>query len=67
MIGSKLQVWRGTADKTSGGLTKKDLVLNKRGKVVSKKQSEAGKKRFKENKLQPKSSEEMAELRDMKK
>ena len=30
---------------TAGGLTKKDLILNKSGKVVSKRQSLAGKRR----------------------
>lgn len=41
-VGSKLKVWNGTAHKTSGGLTKKDLMLNKHGKVVSIKQHKAG-------------------------
>lgn len=40
--GSKLQVWNGTAKHTSGGLTKPDLMLNKKGKVVSKKQHAHG-------------------------
>ena len=35
----RLEVWRGTRAKTSGGLTKNDLVKNKRGKIVSKKKS----------------------------
>lgn len=34
-IGSRAQVFHGTAHHTSGGLTKKDLVLNKRGRIVS--------------------------------
>ena len=46
-IGSKLKVWTGTAHKTSGGLTKKDLMLNKHGKVVSIKQHKAGMKNSK--------------------
>ena len=33
------QVWAGEKRATSGGLTKSDLVLNKRGKLVSKKKS----------------------------
>jgi len=33
------EVWNGTRAKTSGGLTKSDLVKNKRGKIVSKKKS----------------------------
>merc|ERR1712173_293164 len=35
--GSKRKVWNGTAKWTKGGLTKADLMLNKNGKVVSKK------------------------------
>ena len=35
----RLEVWRGTRAKTSGGLKKSDLVKNKRGKIVSKKKS----------------------------
>lgn len=34
--GSRAQVWHGTAYKTSGGLTKSDLLMNKSGRVVSK-------------------------------
>ena len=30
VVGSRAQVWHGTADKTSGGLTKKDLKFNKK-------------------------------------
>jgi hypothetical protein len=44
VYGSKLQVFRGHADRTTGGLEKKDLMTNKHGKVVSKKQHRAGKK-----------------------
>merc|ERR1739845_3529 len=40
--GSKRKVWNGTAKWTKGGLTKADLMLNKRGKVVSKKQFKKG-------------------------
>ena len=35
----RLEVWTGTRKKTSGGLTKKDLIKNKRGKIVSKRKS----------------------------
>ena len=35
----RLQVWRGERLKTSGGLSRKDLIKNKRGKIVSKKKS----------------------------
>merc|ERR1711881_462780 len=40
--GSKRKVWNGTAVYTKGGLTKKDLMLNKNGKVVSKKMFKKG-------------------------
>ena len=40
----RLRVWKGELKKTSGGLTKADLIKNKRGKIVSKKKSEAAKK-----------------------
>merc|ERR1712188_121482 len=39
-------VFRGTKEKTLGGLTKSDLVQNKRGKIVTKKQAAAGKKAY---------------------
>merc|ERR1719271_610554 len=39
-------VFRGTKAKTSSGLTKGDLIKNANGKIVSKKQSAAAKKRF---------------------
>jgi hypothetical protein len=32
-VGSKAQVWHGTADKTSGGLTKKDLMKKHGGRT----------------------------------
>merc|ERR1712053_53674 len=40
--GSYRKVWNGTAKWTKGGLTKDDLMLNKRGKVVSKKMFKRG-------------------------
>ena len=39
----RLRVWRGELKKTSGGLTKDMLIKNKRGKIVSKKKSQAAK------------------------
>ena len=42
---AKSSVFRGTKEKTVGGLTKDKLMKNKRGKVVSKKASAAAKKR----------------------
>lgn len=41
-VGSKSQVWHGTAKHTSGGLTKKDLMKTKKGRIVSKKKHAAG-------------------------
>ena len=35
----RIEVWRGVRAKTSGGLTKSDLIKNKRGKLVSKRKS----------------------------
>ena len=43
-IGSRAQVMHGNARMTGGGLRKKDLKYNKRGKIVSKKASKAAKK-----------------------
>lgn len=43
-VGKKWQVWKGTRVKTVGGLIKKDLMMNKNGKIVSKKQSQRAKK-----------------------
>ena len=36
LSGSRAQVWHGTAYKTSGGLTKHNLMKNKSGRIVSK-------------------------------
>ena len=41
-IGSKAQVFHGTAQRTAGGLTKDDLMKNEKGRIVSKKQHKAG-------------------------
>jgi hypothetical protein len=43
-IGSRAKVWHGTAKRTSGGLKKNDLMINKHGRIVSKKKSESAKK-----------------------
>ena len=45
--GTMRRVWNGTAVYTTGGLMKKDLCVNKRGKVVSKKMLARGNKAFK--------------------
>merc|ERR1719245_1609449 len=44
VVGSRIQVFRGTKERTAGGLTKKDLMKNKHGKVVSKKAFARGRK-----------------------
>jgi hypothetical protein len=46
-VGSKAQVWHGTAKHTPGGLTKKDLMKTKAGRIVSKKKHALGKKALK--------------------
>jgi len=42
--GTRQRVAHGTAYKTSGGLTKKDLLFSKRGRWVSKKKHKTAKK-----------------------
>ena len=42
--GTKDEVWDGLARRTRGGLMKKHLMVNKRGKVVSKLKSQIAKK-----------------------
>jgi len=44
--GSRAQVMHGGAMKTSGGLTKDDLMNNKGGRIVSKKRHATMKKRI---------------------
>ena len=46
--GSRAQVWHGTAVKTSGGLKKDHLVMNKHGRIVSRKKHSTAKR---ENRL----------------
>ena len=46
-VGSKAQVFHGSAKHTSGGLTKSDLVQNKHGRIVSRKKMMQGKKALK--------------------
>lgn len=43
-VGSRAQVWHGTANHTSGGLTKKNLIKNKWGRIVSAKKHKTAKK-----------------------
>tara|TARA_B100001564_G_scaffold301746_1_gene269201 strand:+ start:1128 stop:1436 length:309 start_codon:yes stop_codon:yes gene_type:complete len=42
-FGTRREVWNGSAEMTTGKLTKKDLKLNKQGEIVSKKASANGK------------------------
>merc|ERR1711920_379433 len=49
--GAKARVFSGKKSKTQSGLTKDKLIKNKRGKVVSKKQSAAAKKNWVKNGL----------------
>ena len=43
-VGSKAQVFHGTAKRTSGGLKKADLMKTKAGRIVSRKKHALGKK-----------------------
>lgn len=45
--GSKAQVWHGTARHTPGGLTRKDLMRTKKGRIVSKRKHAIGLRRIK--------------------
>jgi hypothetical protein len=47
MIGSRAQVFHGTADRTPGGLRKKDLFQDKYGNIKSRAASAAAKNRMK--------------------
>ena len=44
LIGTRAQVWHGTAYKTTGGLTKTNLFQNKAGRIVSAKKHATAKK-----------------------
>ena len=46
-VGTKAQVYHGTAKHTSGGLTRKDLMKTKKGRIVSRRKHAAGKKALK--------------------
>lgn len=46
-VGSKAQVYHGTARHTSGGLHKKDLMKTKSGRIVSRRKHALGKKAIK--------------------
>ena len=44
LVGTRAQVWHGTAYKTSGGLCKSDLMQNDAGRIVSKSKHRTAKK-----------------------
>lgn len=44
LIGTRAQVWHGTAYKTTGGLTHNDLMKNKTGRIVSKSKHNSAKR-----------------------
>lgn len=47
-VGTKAQVWHGSAKHTSGGLVKKDLMKTRKGRIVSKAKHAAGLKAIKQ-------------------
>ena len=56
-VQEKVMVWNGLKKKTSSGLTKKDLMKNKDGKIVSKKQHKRGQELYKMMKKEGKLAE----------
>lgn len=50
LFGSRQQVWNGTAYKTPGGLRRKDLMMNKRRRIVSKKKYATAKREHRQKK-----------------
>jgi hypothetical protein len=44
LVGTRAQVWHGTSYKTSGGLTKTNIMKNKSGRIVSKSKHMSAKK-----------------------
>ena len=46
-VGSRAEVWHGVAHHLKSGLTKKDLMKNKHGRIVSRRKHTAGKKAIK--------------------
>ncbi len=63
-IGTRAEVWHGTAKKTSGGLQRDDLLKNKSGRIVSRAKHNTAKKemRLKKYGFGPKSKKEMLRL-----
>jgi hypothetical protein len=62
--GSKEEVFNGLALKTSGGLTKDQLIQNSKGKVVSKAKHELGKKAFAFHKKKPEENHIISQQED---
>jgi len=50
LFGSRQQVWNETVYKTPGGLKRKDLIMNKRRRIVSKKKYETAKREHRDKK-----------------
>lgn len=48
-VGSRAEVWQGTAAKTRGGLMKENLAMNAQGCIVSKRKQELGRAAFARN------------------
>tara|TARA_B100001013_G_scaffold141301_1_gene83424 strand:+ start:1448 stop:1669 length:222 start_codon:yes stop_codon:yes gene_type:complete len=67
VLKSKRAVWESSdpTAHTGGRLYKKDLMKNKYGRIVSRKKHEQGKRMYKQNGLGPKTAQQMAELRAM--
>ena len=67
--GSRAQVWHHTAYKTSGGLTRNDLMKNKHGRIVSKKKHSTAKreKRLEKAGYKPKKGKFVAMRKSMRK
>ena len=51
IAGQRRQVWEGRAEQTHGGLTRKDLMKNKSGRIVSRRASASSKRTFANNGL----------------
>ncbi len=45
-VGTRAEVWHGTATKTKGGLMKENLAMNAKGRIVSKRKQELGRAAF---------------------
>jgi hypothetical protein len=60
-VGSRAQVWHGTAKKTKGGLTKSALMMNKHGRIVSRKMHFTAKKPIIEKVIVKENPEKAAE------